>query len=107
LFFIHIAAILIFTQYLSAMSLIVTSHQHHILEITLNRPDKFNSFTEPMAIELQKALKDAESDEFRAVLLNARGKRSAPDRIFLKSLNAPKKKTTNWPIRFEQPTIRS
>jgi 2-(1,2-epoxy-1,2-dihydrophenyl)acetyl-CoA isomerase len=56
------------------MSHIVTNYQDHILEITLNRPEKFNSFTEPMAAELRKALENAESDDVRAVLLNAVGK---------------------------------
>ncbi|MDZ7719615.1 MAG: enoyl-CoA hydratase-related protein [Balneolaceae bacterium] len=56
------------------MSLILTDTSNQILTITLNRPDKFNSFTEPMALQLQEALKKAESDEVRCVILNANGK---------------------------------
>lgn len=56
------------------MSLILTSTDKSLLTITLNRPDKYNSFTEPMALEMQKALKDAEADEIRCVIINAKGK---------------------------------
>jgi len=56
------------------MSLIRTDLQNSILSITLNRPDKYNSFTEPMALELQKALEDAKSDDVRCVILKANGK---------------------------------
>lgn len=56
------------------MSLIQTAHQNQIFTITLNRPDKLNSFTEPMAVELQNALKEAERDDIRCVLLTANGK---------------------------------
>jgi 2-(1,2-epoxy-1,2-dihydrophenyl)acetyl-CoA isomerase len=56
------------------MSLIDTSTNESILTITLNRPDKFNSITEPMGLQLQQALNEAESDNVRCVLLNANGK---------------------------------
>ena len=56
------------------MNLILKKLQNSILTITLNRPDKYNSFTEPMALELQNALQDAESDDVRCVVLNANGK---------------------------------
>ncbi len=56
------------------MSLILTDVKNQILTITLNRPEKFNSFTEPMALELQEALKKAESDDIRSVILKANGK---------------------------------
>jgi 2-(1,2-epoxy-1,2-dihydrophenyl)acetyl-CoA isomerase len=56
------------------MSLIDTSTNESILTITLNRPDKFNSFTEPMGLQFQQALNDAENDSVRCVLLNANGK---------------------------------
>ena len=56
------------------MSLILTSLENSILTITFNRPEKFNSFTEPMALELQNVFKDAESDEIRCVLIKASGK---------------------------------
>jgi 2-(1,2-epoxy-1,2-dihydrophenyl)acetyl-CoA isomerase len=54
--------------------MIQTSFQDPILTITLNRPEKYNSFTEPMALELQKALKEAERDDVRCVVLKANGK---------------------------------
>lgn len=56
------------------MSLILKDLQKQILTITLNRPEKFNSFTEPMALELQQALKEAESNDVRCVVLKANGK---------------------------------
>lgn len=56
------------------MPLIQTSVDQSILTITLNRPDKYNSFTEPMGLEMQEALKKAESDDVRCVILNANGK---------------------------------
>ncbi len=56
------------------MSLISVTSENGIKTITLNRPDKLNSFTEPMALELQKALKESESDDIRVVLLTANGK---------------------------------
>lgn len=56
------------------MSNILTSLYQSIFTITLNRPDKYNSFTEPMALELQKALKEAESNNVRCVVLKANGK---------------------------------
>jgi 2-(1,2-epoxy-1,2-dihydrophenyl)acetyl-CoA isomerase len=43
--------------------------------ITLNRPDKFNSFNREMAMELQDCLKRAGNDEaVRAILLTGEGK---------------------------------
>lgn len=56
------------------MSLIETSRSANILTITLNRPEKYNSFTEPMGLDLQKALKEAEHSDIRCVILNANGK---------------------------------
>ncbi|MEX0661059.1 MAG: enoyl-CoA hydratase-related protein [Balneolaceae bacterium] len=55
-------------------SLINHSLDNQILTITLNRPEKYNSFTEPMALELQEAFKEAESDDVRCVILKANGK---------------------------------
>ncbi|MCG2588151.1 enoyl-CoA hydratase-related protein [Rhodohalobacter sulfatireducens] len=56
------------------MPLILTETSDQILTITLNRPEKYNSFTEPMALQLQEALKEAESEEIRCVALKANGK---------------------------------
>ncbi len=56
------------------MSLILSEQKDQILTISLNRPEKFNSFTEPMALELQKALKEAGSEHVRCVILKANGK---------------------------------
>ena len=54
---------------------ITTSLKNNILIITLNRPDKLNSFIEPMAKELQEALTNASrKDEVRCVLLTGKGK---------------------------------
>jgi 2-(1,2-epoxy-1,2-dihydrophenyl)acetyl-CoA isomerase len=56
------------------MSFIQTKPDNGTFIITLNRPEKYNSFTESMAIELQKALEEASSDDIRCVVLNASGK---------------------------------
>lgn len=56
------------------MSLILSEIKNQILTITLNRPEKLNSFTEPMALEMQDALRQAESDDVRCVVLKANGK---------------------------------
>lgn len=56
------------------MPLIESSIDQNIITLTLNRPEKYNSFTEPMALEMQKALKEAESDDVRCIILNANGK---------------------------------
>jgi len=46
-----------------------------VARITLNRPDKFNSFNREMALELQAALKDAQRDEnVRAIYITGEGK---------------------------------
>ncbi len=46
-----------------------------VLKLTLNRPDKFNSFNRAMALELQQWLDKAASDEtVRCVLLTGEGK---------------------------------
>jgi len=56
------------------MAFILSSLDQNILTITLNRPEKYNSFTEPMALELQDVLQKAESDDVRCVILKATGK---------------------------------
>jgi 2-(1,2-epoxy-1,2-dihydrophenyl)acetyl-CoA isomerase len=46
-----------------------------VLKITLNRPDKFNSFNREMALQLQAALDNAATDKaVRAVYLTGEGK---------------------------------
>jgi 2-(1,2-epoxy-1,2-dihydrophenyl)acetyl-CoA isomerase len=46
-----------------------------VARITLNRPDKFNSFNREMALELQSALKNAQKDEnVRAIYITGEGK---------------------------------
>ncbi len=56
------------------MSLILKDVNDSVLILTLNRPEKYNSFTEPMAIELQEAFDEAKSDDVRCVILKANGK---------------------------------
>lgn len=54
---------------------ISASLEESILTITLDRPNKLNSFIEPMAEQLQNALTDAkENDEVRCILLTGNGK---------------------------------
>lgn len=56
-------------------NLVISRLENEILSITLNRPDKLNSFIEPMADELQLALEDAEeNDAIRCVLITGKGK---------------------------------
>lgn len=55
--------------------LIATNIDDKILEITLNRPDKLNSFTDSMAQQFQEVLGDAgENKEVRCILLTGAGK---------------------------------
>lgn len=57
------------------MSYILSELQDKVMVITLNRPDKFNSFNREMALQLQAALDKAEADEnVRAIVLTATGK---------------------------------
>lgn len=56
-------------------SLITSDLKQNVLKLTLNRPDRLNSFTEPMAGQLQEVLKEAaDNDEVRCVLLTGNGK---------------------------------
>lgn len=56
-------------------NLVSTTVQDNILTITLNRPEKLNSFTEPMAKQLQQALDEANQDaDIRSLLLTGNGK---------------------------------
>jgi 2-(1,2-epoxy-1,2-dihydrophenyl)acetyl-CoA isomerase len=54
---------------------ITTNLTHGVFTITLNRPDKLNSFIFKMADQLKEALMEAESnDEIRCVLLTGEGR---------------------------------
>lgn len=56
-------------------SLIEREQAESILTLRLNRPEKLNSFIEPMAKELQTALETAaDNDEIRCILLTGNGK---------------------------------
>lgn len=57
------------------MSYIKITQSDGIVILTLNRPDKFNSFIRDMAFELQKALDDCHLDpEVRCIILTGEGK---------------------------------
>lgn len=57
------------------MSLITSELKNNVVIITLNRPDKFNSFNREMAFELHNALDNAEKNEtVRAIILTGTGK---------------------------------
>jgi len=57
------------------MSFILTEQIQGVLKITLNRPDKFNSFNREMALQLIAALDGATNDNtVRAILLTGEGK---------------------------------
>jgi 2-(1,2-epoxy-1,2-dihydrophenyl)acetyl-CoA isomerase len=56
-------------------SFIKTDHDGSVFKITLNRPDKFNSFNREMALQLQGALDKADLDPtVRAIYLTGEGK---------------------------------
>lgn len=50
------------------------------VEITLNRPERLNSFTEPMHLALRAAIEAARAQGARAILLTAQAVGSAPVR---------------------------
>ncbi|HXB41296.1 MAG TPA: enoyl-CoA hydratase-related protein [Bacteroidia bacterium] len=57
------------------MSLILAQTEGAVLKLSLNRPDKYNSFNREMALELQAHLDKAAGDEnIRAVYLTGEGK---------------------------------
>lgn len=57
------------------MSFILSKQEGNVLHITLNRPDKFNSFNREMALALIAELSKANDDKsIRAVLLTGNGK---------------------------------
>jgi len=59
----------------SDMAFILLTKENGIAKITLNRPDKFNSFCREMALALQVALDDAANDEtIRCVYITGEGK---------------------------------
>lgn len=58
-----------------ADQLITTNIDEGVFQIHLNRPDKLNSFTEPMARQLQDALEEADHNrKVRCVLLTGEGR---------------------------------
>lgn len=56
------------------MSSILFDIKNSIAFITLNRPDKLNSFNREMALSLQLRLDECKQDEVRAVLITGAGK---------------------------------
>lgn len=57
------------------MSFILSDIQNKVMIITLNRPDKFNSFNRDMALQLHEALDQAEGNpDVRAIVLTGNGK---------------------------------
>lgn len=57
------------------MNFIIVQKKERVTILTLNRPDKFNSFNRDMALQLQKALDEAEADDScRAIMLTGSGK---------------------------------
>ena len=54
-------------------TVLVHSHENWV-EITLNRPDRLNSFNDEMHVGLRKALEDARDTGARAVLLTGAGR---------------------------------
>jgi 2-(1,2-epoxy-1,2-dihydrophenyl)acetyl-CoA isomerase len=56
------------------MSSILFETRDHIAVITLNRPEKLNSFNREMALQMQQALDDCNKKEIRAVYITGAGK---------------------------------
>lgn len=57
------------------MSVLITTYENNIACLTLNRPEKFNSFNKEMAIALQQELdKCADDENVRAIYLTGSGK---------------------------------
>ena len=51
------------------MTFIKTEVEGSVLKITLNRPDKFNSFNREMSMQLQEALDKAATDKTISAIL--------------------------------------
>src|SRR4051812_10351056 len=57
------------------MSFILAEKKGNVVIITLNRPDKFNSFNREMALQLHAVLDEAAADkECRAIVITGSGK---------------------------------
>ena len=57
------------------MSFILSETKENVLTLTLNRPDKFNSFNREMALQLIDALDSAANDKtVRAIVITGAGK---------------------------------
>jgi 2-(1,2-epoxy-1,2-dihydrophenyl)acetyl-CoA isomerase len=56
------------------MSSILFQIRDHVAFITLNRPDKFNSFNREMALQMQEYLDACKKDEVRAVYVTGAGR---------------------------------
>ncbi len=56
------------------MSSIQFETRDSVAFITLNRPDKFNSFNREMALQMQEKLDECKSDDVRAVYITGAGK---------------------------------
>ena len=63
------------------MSSILFEIKDSIGFITLNRPDKFNSFNREMALLLQEKLDECKTEIVRCVYITGAGKLSVPGRI--------------------------
>lgn len=56
------------------MQAILFEVKDNVAYITLNRPEKFNSFNREMALQMQTALDDCKSENVRAVYITGNGK---------------------------------
>jgi 2-(1,2-epoxy-1,2-dihydrophenyl)acetyl-CoA isomerase len=62
-------------EFTNIMENIIYHKEKGIARITLNRPDKFNSFIRPMALDMQSCLDDAATDDsVRCVVITGTGK---------------------------------
>lgn len=73
---------------------VLVDRQDGWVEITLNRPDRLNSFNEDQHLALRAALDAAATDGTRAVLLTGAGKGSVPGRIWATATRARPTRST-------------
>ena len=91
------------------MNLIESQINNNVLILKLNRPDKFNSFNRPMALELIEKLNEANTNKaVRAVLLTGNGKAfcAGQDLAEAMDVNGPGIKTIVEYLKLKNPDLK-
>ncbi|HJT75211.1 MAG TPA: enoyl-CoA hydratase-related protein, partial [Chitinophaga sp.] len=82
--------------------------QDNIATITLNRPDVYNAFNDPLSYELQDALKQAERDPaVRVVVLTGAGKAFCSGQDLKAAMNGEKRNLSDSLHKRYNPIIRA